>query len=381
MLATYMKRLFAAIAAISVALFPFSPAVAAGELPVEKKLVAEFPIPWGSDVPAADDLKVFQCGKRIYLVRQTQVDAGFKGQKQSTLFVFKDDGTKVSSRWQAMAEDTSNSTVRFSGTCVGDRAVITNHWEDPVHATAGDMATSVNGEETISPLWKPDGRTIYHWYKTDGTESPEITFPSGVVFSPKRHELHVGPFWTYISGTVWKTGGTVQGSSLNFVLSPDGKAVVMHAPWFKDLRESLFEHQELIFARIGNRWSMTSREVSNGGALFGSPYLREDGTTVWSPISWGFPQFCQVRPASEYAGFLDVISDGLYFTKYFGCDGGFAVSRRIHVAESSDLANSPRVYTAHQYSIAPYTSDVAPVFAYAVRTGDGKLQIWKATVK
>ncbi|TAL18983.1 hypothetical protein EPN90_04970 [Patescibacteria group bacterium] len=375
-----MKKLLSAVFAVNFAFFPV-PGIAADNLPVAKNLVAEIPAPWSSNVPKPEDFKAFQCGERVYLVWQVQKENGYKGQKISKLFALKANGAKLTKYWQVMAEDSPSSLVRFTGTCVGERAVITNHWEDPLHQTGGDMATSVNGEETYGPLWKPDGRTIYHWYKSDGKDFAAINVAGGVLGPPRLHTLKIERGETYINGTIWKTANSVYGSSANFILAVDGRAYAQFAPWFQDLKAvnmSALALYEVSFNRVSGKWLISEQSTSQIGVKnTAGIYGRGDAENVWRVIGSGSPPYSWLD--SSRRGQLMVKGDGLYFQKLIASESGtspaYESAIRIHTAATNDSVNAPRVYGA------PAEYGVGSSFAYGVRTGDGKIQVWRAVVK
>lgn len=389
-----MKKLISVLAAVSFAFIPFATVTAAVELPVSKKLVTTIPAPWGNTVPIQADFRAFACGDRVYLVWQSPVPNGRQGQMDSKLFAVKTDGAKISSSWLTMAEDSESSQVRFSGSCVGNRAVLVNHWEDPTHFTAGDMATSVDGSETYGPLWKPDGRTIYRWYRNDQyLWSDTNAVSTSTVRAPYALEIERTSAAIVGSVAVAKFGSV--GSSVNYILDVNGRSHVLHAPWYKDLNQyaanSQFSdatYRELLtFRRLTNGWEVTA--ATSRGLILAPAYDRFDDSIDWLA---GSAQLAVAKKQNETfwnceAGKnrFTVKADGLYFAKgicYLGENGPVSVSAdtRIHTAASAD---APRVYIDGFDGTlgGNYFDRTGDTFAYAVRTGDGKVQVWTAAVK
>ncbi len=358
--------------------------VQAATSPVQKTLLAALPVPWGTTVPAKDDVKVFSCKERVYLVWQEQVTNGYKGQIASKVFVLKTDGTAVSTAWHELAKDSVNSVLRLTGTCVGERAVLTNHWEDPVHSSAGDMATSVTGEEAYGPLWRPDGRTIYHWYKTDGSQK----YGS---WSKPLHTLVVEQDHVYITGTVVKTATIVAGSSANYFLEDDGSAHAVFAPWYADL-DAIHPSGEAFsvatFIRTKNAWQV-SRADYNGNMFVARPLyttsIRKDFETNWKTFDavrdLSIDAWCaSMRTQTNTA--VGVTTDGLTVRTASCGDQGKRVYQQtadpvvVHRATTTDPIVSPRIYTS-----AVVLGSSGDAFVYGVRTGDAKLQVWRAVVR
>jgi hypothetical protein len=358
--------------------------VSAATSPVDKTLLATLPIPWGNTIPAKDDLKVFSCKERVYLVWQEQVPDGYKGQVASKIFVLKTDGTAISTAWRELARDSINSVLRFTGTCVGERAVLTNHWEDPVHGSAGDMATSVTGEEAYGPLWRPDGRTIYHWYKTDGSQK----YGS---WDKPLHTLVVEQDRVSITGMVVKTATLIAGSSANYFLEDDGSAHAAYSPWYGDLdnvRPSGEALSAATFIRSKNAWQVSRADYSGNVSVALPRYttsIRKDFTADWTTFDasrdLSLGAWCaSMRTANNNA--LGITTDGLTVrTASCGSQGKRAYQQAasavvVHRAATTDLFATPRIYSS-----AIVLGSVGDSFVYGVRTGDAKLQIWHAVVR
>jgi hypothetical protein len=376
-----MKRIATLILTANLAVIPALPLQAAADLPVEKKLIKTMAVPSGS---GNDEYKVFSCRERVYFVREANKSAN-NGQKISYYFVIWRSGVPITKDWQFAAEDTEKSVVRFSGTCVGDRAVLTNHWEDAVHRTAGDMATTVNGEESHGPFWRADGRTIYHWYKTDGA-------PTDASAAYPYHSLRVEPERVEITGTVVKTGYGVYGSSVNYSLDALGKALTQHSPWYKDLSQVSVEKGSvyfLKFTRADHAWLL--EETPKGSAKIAvtagnvAKKILLDRETKWRDYdkeylsALSLSERCQLAVSNDYQA-LSIRSDGLYLKKG-RCQPGnqpltFGEESRVHKIALADALAAPRIYTND--TIAGLTNDF---FVYAVRTDDNKIQIWDAVVK
>lgn len=378
-----MKKPIAIFALISISLFSFVPTRAADDgLPVWKNLVAELPVPWGENIPKSWDLLVFQCGRRIHIVWESN-GSDFSGQKISRLFTILD-GKAVKNFWQETVRDTANSKVRFTGTCVGDRAVIKNQWEDSASNTHGEMATSVNGEETFGPTWTNDGKTIFTWRKY-GERALDIKFQD-----PHLTDLVIERNRAQVVGNVIRTRTGITGYSTNYMLGENGRVISYGAPWFKDIRSVLPKEKTFYvatFERLNNKWMVKESTIPDLAAdlqhlaVSTSSSIRTDTQAIWRPFQEKTDLSARERCENDLLDNYSVLTtrnDGLVLRSSLCSAEGVlllgSISRIHYAPEESTL--KPRVYAADRA-----TGLIGESIVYAVRTGDGKLQIWKAVVK